>query len=85
MANTQPAALCEVIYIDASPQRAAALPKQHARIAFVQQRGLEERYVIPQAGRWSEVTQETALQRAEGLRRLRTEPPCGQRSEQEPS
>lgn len=73
-AKTQPAASYsyEVVYVDSSLQRTPALPKQTAGIAYVRHIGVEGRYLVPQAGRWAEVNQETALQRAEGLRRLHT-------------
>ena len=74
-------ALYEVIYVDASPQRAPALPKPVARIAYVRRIGLEGPYLIPQVGRWIEVSPEAAFQRAEGLRRLR-DSTRDQRSEQ---
>ena len=74
-------ALYEVIYVDASPQRAPALPKPVARIAYVRRIGLEGPYLVPQGGRWIEVSPEAAFQRAEGLRRLRAST-RDQRSEQ---
>ena len=82
--STPPAssiALYEVIYVDASPQRARALPKPAARIAYVRRIGLEGSYLVPQGGRWIEVSPEAAFQRAEGLRRLRAST-RDQRSEQ---
>ena len=42
-AKTVSASLYEVIYVDTSSQNAAVLPKQHPRIAYVRQNGLEER------------------------------------------
>ena len=74
-------ALYEVIYVDASPQRAPALPKPTGRIAYVRRMGLEGPYLVPQGGRWIAVSPEAAFQRAEGLRRLRAST-RGQRSEQ---
>ena len=70
-AKTPPAALYEVIYVDTSAQRAPALPKATARIAYVRRIGLEGLYLVPQAGGWIEVSSEAAFQRAEGLRRAR--------------
>ena len=80
-AKTPPSSLYEVIYVDASPQRAPALPKPAARIAYVRRIGLEGPYLVPQGGRWIEVSPEAAFQRAEGLRRLRAST-RDQRSEQ---
>ena len=71
-AKAPPAALYEVFYVDTSAQRAPALPKVTARIAYVRRIGLDGPYLVPQAGRWIEVSPEAAFQRAEGLRRLRT-------------
>jgi hypothetical protein len=70
MAKTSPAALYEVFYVDCLLQRTPVLPKQTAHIAYVRHIGLEGRYLVRQAGRWVEVNQETALQRADGLRRV---------------
>jgi hypothetical protein len=80
-AKTPPSSLYEVIYVDASPQRAPALPKPSGRIAYARRVCIEGPYLVPQSGRWVEVSPEAAFQRAEGLRRLRTSP-RGQRSEQ---
>src|SRR5205814_10484091 len=71
-AKTPPPNLYEVIYVDASPQRAPGLPKPSSGIAYVRRIGLEGPYLIPQAGRWQEVSPEAAFQRAEGLRRARS-------------
>ena len=71
-AKTPPAPLYEVIYVDTSAQRAPALPKATARIAYVRRIGPAGPYLVPHAGRWIEVSSEAAFQRAEGLRRLRT-------------
>jgi len=76
--------LYEVIYVDASPQRAPALPKPTGRIAYARRICIEGPYLVPQSGRWVEVSPEAAFQRAEGLRRLRTSP-RSQPSEQEAS
>ena len=57
----------EVVYVNSSLQRAATLPKPEAKIAYVRQVG--GAYLVPRAGKWIEVSQEAALQRAEGLRR----------------
>jgi len=73
-------ALYDVIYVDVSLQRVPALPHQKAHIAYVRQIGPAQRYLVPQAGHWTEVNEETALQRAEGLRRAQAnrsvEGPC---------
>ena len=74
-ARTPPSHLYEVIYVDASAERAATLPKPTGRIAYAKGISLEGPYLVPQAGRWIEVSPETAFQRAEGLRRLRTSDP----------
>ena len=79
--RTPTIALYEVIYVDASPQRAPALPKPTGRIAYARRICIEGPYLVPQSGRWVEVSPETAFQRADGLRRLRTSL-RGQRSEQ---
>jgi len=70
-ATTRPASLYEVIYMNTSLHRAPSLPKHTAGIAYVRQIGTERRYLVPHSGRWIEVNEEMALQRAEGLRRLR--------------
>ena len=70
----------EVIYVDASPERAPALPRPTDRIAYVRRISAEGPYLVPRAGRWVEVSPEAAFQRADGLRRLRTSL-RGQRSE----
>jgi len=69
--RTPTIAFYEVIYVDASPQRAPALPRPTDRIAYVRHISAEGPYLVPRAGRWVEVSQEAAFQRAEGLRRLR--------------
>ena len=65
----QRVALYEVVYVTHSSHRAPVLPKPSARIAYVRRMGLDGSYLVPQAGRWIEVSKEAAIQRAEGLRR----------------
>lgn len=69
--QTAQTALYEVVYVTLSQHRAAVLPKPSAEIAYVRHLGLDKRYLVPHAGRWTEVNEETAMQRAEGLRRAR--------------
>jgi hypothetical protein len=67
--KTSNPALYEVVYVDQSVQRAPALPKQNAHIAYVRHFSQGRRYLVPRGSHWIEVNEESALQRAEGLRR----------------
>jgi hypothetical protein len=64
-------AVYEVVYVTLSSNRAPVLPKPNADIAYVRHLGLDKRYLVPRAGHWIEVNEETAMQRPEGLRRAR--------------